>query len=487
MKLSIVIPAYNCGPLLHKGLQYLARQDAEWFQSEQAELIVVDDGSNDGTSFYIEQIRSVLPKLRYMYRPRDEHSGRSCARNTGLREAAGEYVCFLDAGMLVPQNFVSRIFTLYEKSLAAVTLHFMYGIDLDPAVTDISVVEGITPDNIGEIAAKLSKLPAWKDRREPFFLYMRDDIQQLALPWEMGYSGAITVPARTALEIGGFDESYKGWGVEDIDFAYRLHRKGVNFRSDRQTYAIHYPHGSASSGDRQAFSDYQNRIQMHTKFKELETELFPEYQGHFYGAFIEKMNTLQLPKLTAYRAEELDKVYACTALSSDTLLIGADDPELVRHLDVSHIYVHNRTTLELFRAEFPSRVVEYSLGLRSFLPANTFELCIVTDIIRVLHPEVRAKLLRELTRISSEVILLLTAGTWAPETALMAPNETGQPAKEVEAAHEQTQTAPAFLQFDLIRSPRIRHVMEPLFWCEEEDLHDLLDRIKRDKVSDPTS
>ncbi|MEY9094895.1 glycosyltransferase family 2 protein [Paenibacillus sp. RC84] len=483
MKLSIVIPAYNCGPLLHKGLQYLALQDAEWFQSEQAELIVVDDGSSDGTSFYIEQIRSVLPKLRYMYRPRDEYSGRSCARNTGLREAAGEYVCFLDAGMLVPQNFVSRILTLYEKSPAAVTLHCMYGIDLDPAVTDTSVVEGITPDNIGEIAVKLNKLPAWQDRREPFFLYMRDDIQQLALPWELGYSGAITVPARAALDIGGFDESFKGWGVEDIDFAYRLYRKGVNFRSDRQAYAIHYPHETTSSGDRQAFSDYQNRIQMHTKFKELETELFPEYQGHFYGAFIEKMNTLQLPNLAAYSAEELDKVSACTALSSHTLLIGADDPELVRHLDVSHIYVHNRPTLELFRAEFPSRVTEYSLGLRTFLPANTFELCIVTDMIRLLHPEVRAKLLKELTRISREVILLLSAGTCAPETALSAPNKTGQSAKK-EAAHEHTQTAPAFLQFDLVRSTRIRHVMEPLFWCEEDELHDLLERIKREKASD---
>ncbi|MFB7817612.1 hypothetical protein ACFC0X_26000 [Paenibacillus chitinolyticus] len=69
----------------------------------------------------------------------------------------------------------------------------------------------------------------------------------------------------------------------------------------------------------------------------------------------------------------------------------------------------------------------------------------------------------------------------------MAPNKIDQSAQKEEAAHEQTQTAPAFLQFDLIRSPRIRHVMEPLFWCEEDDLHDLLDRITRDKVSDPTS
>ncbi|MFD7525956.1 hypothetical protein [Paenibacillus chitinolyticus] len=127
------------------------------------------------------------------------------------------------------------------------------------------------------------------------------------------------------------------------------------------------------------------------------------------------------------------------------------------------------------------------MGLRTFLPENSFVLCVVTDIIRVLHPEIRVKLLRELTRISREVILLLSAGTCAPETALLAPNETEQPAKEEETAHEQTQTTPPFLQFQLIRSPRIRHVMEPLFWCEEDDLQDLLDRIKRDKVSDPTS
>ncbi|MGW9317614.1 hypothetical protein ACWGRB_03720 [Paenibacillus chitinolyticus] len=129
------------------------------------------------------------------------------------------------------------------------------------------------------------------------------------------------------------------------------------------------------------------------------------------------------------------------------------------------------------------------MGLRIFLPENSFGLCVVTDMIRVLHPEIRAKLLRELARISGEVILLLSAGTGAPETALLAPNKTGQSGKKEEAGNEQTQTAPApaFLQFYLIRSPRIRHVMEPLFWCEEDDLHDSLDRIKRDKVSNFTS
>ncbi|MCY9590577.1 hypothetical protein [Paenibacillus chitinolyticus] len=93
--------------------------------------------------------------------------------------------------------------------------------------------------------------------------------------------------------------------------------------------------------------------------------------------------------------------------------------------------------------------------------------------------------MRELIRISREVILLLSTVTCTPGTALLAPNKTGQSAQKEEAAHEQTQTA--FLQFDLIRSPRIRHVMEPLFWCDEDDLQNLLDPITRDKVSDPTS
>ncbi|MFH1429040.1 MAG: glycosyltransferase family A protein [Candidatus Margulisiibacteriota bacterium] len=84
-QVSVIIPTYNRLSYLKKALKSVMVQTFKDY-----EIIVVDDGSTDGTTSYI----SGLPFIRYVYQ---ENKGVSAARNRGLTIARGEYVCFLDS------------------------------------------------------------------------------------------------------------------------------------------------------------------------------------------------------------------------------------------------------------------------------------------------------------------------------------------------------------------------------------------------------
>jgi len=87
LQVSVIIPAYNALAYLPQALESVQTQTFTDF-----ELIVVDDGSSDGTAAWLGTLTG--PRLKVLCQP---HQGSGAARNTGLEHAAGRYVAFLDA------------------------------------------------------------------------------------------------------------------------------------------------------------------------------------------------------------------------------------------------------------------------------------------------------------------------------------------------------------------------------------------------------
>jgi len=85
-KVSVIIPAYNAARFILEALQSI---DAQHYSP--LEILLIDDGSTDET---VELVRRNAPQVRIIRQP---NGGASAARNTGLREATGEFICFLDA------------------------------------------------------------------------------------------------------------------------------------------------------------------------------------------------------------------------------------------------------------------------------------------------------------------------------------------------------------------------------------------------------
>jgi glycosyltransferase involved in cell wall biosynthesis len=90
---SVIIPVYNGEAFLAESVESIRRQDYQ-----PLEIIIVDDGSTDGTA---ELAASLGKDIRYVYQ---RNRGPSAARNTGLAMARGEVIAFLDADDYWPPN-----------------------------------------------------------------------------------------------------------------------------------------------------------------------------------------------------------------------------------------------------------------------------------------------------------------------------------------------------------------------------------------------
>ena len=101
---SVVIPVYNRKQILKKVLNSLFVQD---FPDEQFEIIVIDDGSTDGSGEMVMSMVDSMPEhkrhLRYCWQ---ERKGPAVARNQGIRMARGRLVIFIDSDLIVCPEFV---------------------------------------------------------------------------------------------------------------------------------------------------------------------------------------------------------------------------------------------------------------------------------------------------------------------------------------------------------------------------------------------
>jgi glycosyltransferase involved in cell wall biosynthesis len=100
---SVIIPVRNGADTLGEQLEALAAQeyDGPW------EVLVVDNGSTDGTVAVAQQWEASLPRLRVI--DASQHSGSSYARNVGAREAAGDFLAFCDADDVVVVGWLSAL------------------------------------------------------------------------------------------------------------------------------------------------------------------------------------------------------------------------------------------------------------------------------------------------------------------------------------------------------------------------------------------
>ena len=89
MKFSIIVPVYNVNNYLKECVESILRQKYEDF-----EIILVDDGSTDGSSKLCDKLNEIDNRIKVLHK---KNGGLSDARNTGLKTAIGDYVLFCDS------------------------------------------------------------------------------------------------------------------------------------------------------------------------------------------------------------------------------------------------------------------------------------------------------------------------------------------------------------------------------------------------------
>ena len=101
-KISVIIPAYNAEDFLGETLDSLVNQTLKDF-----EVIIIDDGSTDGTPVIIEEYCEKYSNFKSITQP---NSGVSTTRNRGIDEATGEYLAFLDSDDLYTPKALEKMY-----------------------------------------------------------------------------------------------------------------------------------------------------------------------------------------------------------------------------------------------------------------------------------------------------------------------------------------------------------------------------------------
>lgn len=212
-KVSVVIPTYNRHGMVEEAIESVLAQTLD-----DVEIVVVDDGSTDGTGDVLKA--RFDERIRYFYQ---ENQGRSVARNRGARASTGEYVVFLDSDdLLMPHGL---------QTMAAF-------LDRSPTV-DVVYADGYFCDQEGNDIELVSK-------GRP--LVNHDNILETLVLHNIIGSPHLAMVRRRSLEKLGypyFNESLHG--TEDSDLWVRLAGQGCAFRSLDALVGKYRLHGSGNA------------------------------------------------------------------------------------------------------------------------------------------------------------------------------------------------------------------------------------------------
>ena len=111
IRLSIIVPFYNVEQYIEECIRSIYNQDVPL---KEYEVICVDDCSPDGSRAIVERLQKEYPTLRLLIHTENKRQGG--ARNTGLREAKGKYVWFVDADDMVEPTIMGRILKITEDN-----------------------------------------------------------------------------------------------------------------------------------------------------------------------------------------------------------------------------------------------------------------------------------------------------------------------------------------------------------------------------------
>lgn len=120
---SIIVPVYNAQPYIEQTIEMVRKQTfQDW------ELILVEDCSKDDTRKVIRQTLAKLQDERISVIYKEQNEGAAKARNTGLDQAKGRYIAFLDADDIwLEQKLQKEITFMQEKEAGFVFTSYEYG------------------------------------------------------------------------------------------------------------------------------------------------------------------------------------------------------------------------------------------------------------------------------------------------------------------------------------------------------------------------
>lgn len=231
---SFIIPTYNNGELLQNTLEALNLQCG--VKMEDFEVIVIDDGSDTDTQSYIKRSNANF-QLKYIYLERCSQSCAARARNAGWRSAEGAIIVFIDADIIVKNNYLQELARCYalDPDVLMIGTRLM----LKEPTDAMSIRDG----SFFRLYQNAADHHEYHEFRYQVFKDVSYNASNLRYHWLVAFTCNMSLPRRYLEIIGGFDENFLGWGLEDVELAYRAFRSGLKIIVGSKLEVYHQFHG----------------------------------------------------------------------------------------------------------------------------------------------------------------------------------------------------------------------------------------------------
>lgn len=205
MKISVVIPNYNGIRLLQTNLSKVIKV------INKADVVIVDDGSTDGSSAYIKKY---FPEVTLI--EKINNSGFATSVNLGVKAAKGDIVLLLNSDAIPKKDFLMPLIKHFkDKQVFAVGC-------MDQSIEGDKIIQR------GRGVGKFTK---------GFLIHRRGEVDKTDTLWA---SGGSSVYRKEIWEnIGGMDEIYDPFYWEDIDLSYRAQKAGYKVLFEPNSIVIH--------------------------------------------------------------------------------------------------------------------------------------------------------------------------------------------------------------------------------------------------------
>ncbi len=246
VRISIIIPVLNQWHFTRGCLEAIQRNSPD---GGKYEIIVIDNGSSDGTPEYLRGLSKDLPALRCERNETNVGFAKAC--NQGARRARGEFLLFLNNDTEPQPKWIEALLAILDRDsrVAAVGSKLLYP-DGRIQQAGIQIVEDQTAgDPLLARNAFAGMAADWPDANQARVC--------------QAVTAACLIVRKSCFEkVGGFDEEY--WnGYEDVDFCFKLRDQRWLVMYQPESVVIHY---ESKSGPERFRKAQQNIARLHAKW-----------------------------------------------------------------------------------------------------------------------------------------------------------------------------------------------------------------------------
>ncbi|MDQ5824776.1 MAG: glycosyltransferase family 2 protein [Chloroflexota bacterium] len=226
LTISFVIPTYNRKDALLECLRAVERESRAVSDVASVEVVVVDDGSTDGS---LDAVRHLQKSLSIAVEALTQsNQGPGAARNRGVSRATGDLVVFLGDDIILQEGHLRSMLNCYRE-------HADSG-----RPVGIVGLTSYSPDSIP------TPFGQWLEHDSDLQFAYNKAVIGVPLGYGYFYTSNILVPRQLLLESGGFNTEFRSAAFEDIELGFRLEAKGLELYYCPDARAVHIHHVSFS-------------------------------------------------------------------------------------------------------------------------------------------------------------------------------------------------------------------------------------------------